>query len=388
MAIARVKNIRTELSLAGQLLYNAGRYRVLKRLRLPGKIEALSLEITHRCICRCVMCNIWKIPKDVPELDMKSWASLLGSPSFSHLVELDITGGEPFLKEDLPVFFENIKALHQCHLRRLRSIAITTNAVLTSKVLNTTESILKILESSDIQLVLACAMDAVDSSHDRIRNYPGAFERMQATLSGLMELRKIYPQLVLGIKTTILPDNVQQLQDIDRYAKRHDLFSIISPCIITTGRYLNQDLGQNLLFSKEHFAQMIDFFEHTDMRWSYHARMITEYLKSGCIHRLCSCGMNYAFIRSSGDVHLCPLLPLPIGSVLKSDFADIWRSSKAKMQRGQLGCIQTCRHCTEPGLERYSLYYEGWSYFKMLVKMGRKNFNRFHEHMGFGNYFR
>ena len=84
------------LCLAGHLLYNGGRYRCLKGLRLPGRIEALSLEITHHCICKCIMCNIWKIPHTVPELDMTAWADLLGGPSFSDLVELDITGGEPF----------------------------------------------------------------------------------------------------------------------------------------------------------------------------------------------------------------------------------------------------------------------------------------------------
>lgn len=388
MTIQHVNNARDELALAGHLLYNAGRYRVLKRLGLPGKIEALSLEITHRCICRCVMCNIWKIPGVVPELDMPSWARLLGSHGFEDLVELDITGGEPFLKEELSSFFETIKALHQSHLRRLRSIAITTNAILTPKVLATTEAILGILETSGIQLVLVCAMDAVDDRHDRIRNFPGALDRMQATLRGLMALRRRFPRLVLGIKTTVVPDNVRQLKEIERFAGQHDLFSIISPCIVTSGRYLNQDLGQNSVFSEEQMAQMVDFFDHADLEWRHHARTVTRYLTSGHITRQCSCGMNYAFIRSNGDVHLCPLLPLSVGNVLTSDFADIWRSYRAKMLRRRIGRTPTCHRCTEPGLERYSLYYEGWTYFKMLVQMDRPIFNRFHEHMGLGHYFR
>ena len=154
------------LSLAGQLLYNGGRYRLLKGLRIPGRIQALSLEVTHHCICRCIMCNIWKIPHQVNELSMSDWVEVLESPSLTELVELDITGGEPFLKKDLYTFFDKIKSLKRKNLTKLKSIAITTNAILTQRVLETTEAILNSLEDTGIQLVLVCAMDAVDDLHD------------------------------------------------------------------------------------------------------------------------------------------------------------------------------------------------------------------------------
>ena len=376
------------LSLAGRLLYNGGRYRCLKGMRLPGRIEALSLEITHHCVCKCIMCNIWKIPHTVPELDLTDWADLLGGPCFTDLVELDITGGEPFLKSGLPDFFEKIRSFKQTHLRRLQSVAITTNAVLTRRVLDTTESILKTLENTGVQLVLACAMDAVDDRHDHIRQHAGAFEKMQTTLSGLMALRERFPKLILGLKTTILPDTVDQLPAIHDFAVQHGFFGILSPCIITGGRYLNQDLGSDLTFSASHKQQMIDFFGRDDLEWSYHARTLKDCLVSGQTRRRCSCGLNYAFIRSTGEVHLCPLLPESAGSVRQTDFDTIWRSPEARRLRGQVGHASPCRQCTEPGLERYSLYYEGWSYLKLLLQMGSQRFGRFHMHMGLGNYFR
>ncbi|MFC1862813.1 radical SAM/SPASM domain-containing protein [Thermodesulfobacteriota bacterium] len=375
------------LSLAGQLLYNGGRYCFQKGLRLPGKIQALSLEITHRCICQCIMCNIWKIPHQVNELNMSDWAEVLESPSFTELVELDITGGEPFLKRDLNTFFDKFKSLKQKHLTKLKSIAITTNAILTHRVLETTEAILRSLEGTGIQLVLVCAMDAVDDLHDRIRNYPGAFEKMQTTLAGLMELRERFPKLILGLKTTIVPANVNQLPDIDHFARSHGLFAIISPCIITGGRYLNHDRSDEMAFNDQHINQMIHFFSREDLQWSYHARTLNEYLLTGRSHRRCSCGLNYAFIRSTGAVHLCPLLPESVGSVRQDDFESIWRSATARSLRGCIGNAEPCLHCTEPGLERYSLYYEGWVYLKMLLQMGSRRFEQFHMHMGLDNYF-
>ena len=318
---------------------------------------------------------------------MDEWAGLLENPCFSELVELDITGGEPFLKKDLPVFFKALATFKQKHLSRLKSVAITTNAILTDQVLAATEEIINILEGTGIQLVLACAMDAVDDRHDRIRNLKGAFEKMQATLAGLMKLRERYPRLILGLKTTILPMNVDQLSEIDQFARLHNLFGIISPCIITGGRYLNTDLGRDLAFSALDRQKMIDFFNRDDLRWSYHARTLKDYLVSGRTRRRCSCGFNYAFIRSSGEVHPCPLLPESAGSVRRDDFETIWNSPEARRLRGFIGRTETCRHCTEPGLERYSLYYEGWTYLGMMLQMGPQRFAEFHQHMGLGHYF-
>ena len=74
------------------------------------------------------MCNIWKASRDNKELKMSEWADLLSGPSFSELIELDITGGEPFLKEDLFSFFKTVASLKQWHLTHLQSIAIDLNS--------------------------------------------------------------------------------------------------------------------------------------------------------------------------------------------------------------------------------------------------------------------
>jgi len=372
---------------AGHLFANGMRYRLHKVLRRPGTIQALSLEVTHRCICRCIMCNIWKIPHQVEERPMSAWADLLTDPSFKSLVELDITGGEPFLKTDLICLFETISALGRTHLPRLKSIAITTNAILTQQVLETTKAILATLDGTGIQLVLACAMDAVGDRHDRIRGYTGAFEKMQTTLAGLMALREAHPNLILGIKTTILPANVDQLPQIDAFARSRGLFSIISPRIITGGRYLNQDRRADLAFTPHQIDQMIRFFSRDDLQWRHHAKALKDYLQSGVTRRRCSCGFNYAFIRSTGAVHLCPLLPQSVGSIAQDRFSGVWRSAAARELRGHIGRSPACRQCTEPGLERYALIHEGWTYLGILLRMGGRRFEQFHAHMGLNHYY-
>ena len=79
--------------LALRLLKTWIRYRWQHFWGKPGTPQALSLEVTHDCVARCVMCNIWKIPRDVPNLDISQWLELLASDLFADIRELDITGG-------------------------------------------------------------------------------------------------------------------------------------------------------------------------------------------------------------------------------------------------------------------------------------------------------
>lgn len=54
------------------------------------------LVATYRCNARCHMCNTWKFPTTPEqEMDPKYYERL------PHLKFLNITGGEPFLREDL-----------------------------------------------------------------------------------------------------------------------------------------------------------------------------------------------------------------------------------------------------------------------------------------------
>ena len=45
-----------------------------------------------------------------------------------------------------------------------------------------------------------------------------------------------------------------------------------------------------------------------------------------------------------------------------------------------------CRSCTEPGLERYALPFEGFHYLKLLLSLGKSDFLAFHAHMGLDKY--
>ncbi|MBW1704733.1 MAG: radical SAM protein [Deltaproteobacteria bacterium] len=375
------------LKLAGQLLLNGLRFQYLKWRGLPGKPQAISLEITHNCIAKCIMCNIWKIPSEVSDLSMEDWIGFLSSDLFSDLRELDITGGEPFIRSDLLDLFSGVCELKQTNLRGLRSIAVTTNGFLTGRVLEYVEKALPWLRDKDIDLVMVCAMDAIGEIHEKIRNYPDAWSKVNETIQGLKRLREAFSNLVIGLKTTILPVNVGRMEGIVQYANANDLFTIISPCIITKARYLNLDRADDLVFSQEDIQEMIGFYQSKAFRWSCHGDILVQYLKTGMTKKPCSCGFNYFFVRSTGDLFLCPLVNISLGNIKDTPVADLFISEKASRMRRKIGKYPECGRCTEPGLERYALPYEGFAYLSLLLKIGRERFLQLHRHMGLDKYF-
>lgn len=369
-----------------RLLRNGMRFRYFHLSGRTALPQAASIEITHDCIARCVMCNIWKIPAGVANLSVDDWLALLKSPVMADLRELDVTGGEPFLRNDLTDFFHGLCEIRHTHLKQLKAIALTTNGFLTERVLKWAPDILDMLRHEKIELVMVCAMDAAGPLHERIRRVRNAWSKLQATLQGLIRLRERYPNLILGVKTTILPINISELEKIARYADSNGLFTIISPCIITGGRYLNTDLASKLAFTYEDCLKMVRFFQKHPSGWNYHDGRLIDYFRTGRMKKACTCGFNYFFVRSNGDMHLCPLIDKSVGNITQQSPKSIFFSSQANQIRRQVGHFDECRFCTEPGLERFSLPMDGFEYLRLLHKTGPSAFMKFHRHMGLDKY--
>lgn len=374
------------LRVALKLLANGIRYRWLRSTGRAAPLQALSLEVTHRCFCRCRMCNIWQIPPEVPDLPLSAWVELLSSPELRGLRELDITGGEPFLRKDLGELLAWVCHAKGEHLPQLRTVAITTNGILTERVLAVVGEIAGAMQARGVDLVLACGMDAVGELHDRIRNTPGAWLKLRATLAGLQELRAVHANLVLGIKTTVLPMNVYALHDITRFAREQGLFTIISPCIITANRFGNRDLAEQLRFDAPARQALARFYQGEEFAWSGHRQAMLKYLETGTLRKPCSAGFNTLFVRHTGEVFPCPVMATALGNIRQEGLTALLSSPPAQRFRRGVGAFAECRTCTEPGLERIAWPCEGFTCLRQMLWAGPQEFDRLVGHMGLDKY--
>lgn len=104
----------------------------LSRLRSAKEPETgFIFEVTARCNNRCLYCyNVWKregakAPADMPARD---WLSILEKLRRESSVKLiTLTGGEPFLRDDLPAIVAHV------HSRRIGVNLITNGTLLTER---------------------------------------------------------------------------------------------------------------------------------------------------------------------------------------------------------------------------------------------------------------
>ena len=377
---------------AARLLYNALRFRCYRLQGNPLKPAIISLAVTNRCNSHCIMCNVWKRARDVPdikslELSGKEIIDLLSEPLFSELVELDLTGGEPHLRDDLVEIVIGISRLKKSYLPKLRSIVITSNGFLTGRIISNYRNILYALSGTNIDLVSVTSIDGLGEIHDRIRGTGGAFGLASDTISKLLELRKEYPNFIMGIKTTILPINISVLGAIPDFAITRNLFHIISPVLFAETRFRNMDKKDELRLGPVENKKLSEFYSREELRTSYFYSKLRGFLSTGRKQWTCTASYNYLFIDYDGKVYPCEMIPNPIGDLKQQDLDIIWNSPSAHSWRKKSGRLENCMMCHEPGAIRYSAFTEGFSYLKYLMGPGRYKFDETLYGEGFSKYF-
>jgi len=132
----------------------------------------LVLAVTYKCNSRCRMCNIWQM-SPVPILALSEYEKLPKS-----LRDINISGGEPFLRPDLVDLIKLI-VKNNSHAR----IIISSNGFATDLIKKKMTEILKIKPTIGIGI----SLDGIGATHEMVRRIPDAYEKVLATLRMLKD---------------------------------------------------------------------------------------------------------------------------------------------------------------------------------------------------------
>lgn len=311
--------------------------------RLLKSPRQLILYVSDRCNLKCGHC-FWLSRPRVGELsldEIKKIASKIKDP----LLYLSITGGEPFLRNDLVEVCEAF-----VRENGTRAIHINTNGTPTDKVLSTAESILR--KCNHTEFILQVSIDGMEETHEKIRGVKGCFAAACKTLVGLKNLQKRYKNLKRVDAITVISnqnsDEIQELLDLS--LKKLGVFHCFEPLRGT--RFLKQ---KGL---EEHNPANQNFAVASNLESVYHQIkkagkkalanpsipyqiQILKYQKKIV---KCLAGNYISVIYSNGDVALCEMTK-PIGNLrdVNYDFQEVWFSQKAKKRRREIrNCF--CTH--------------------------------------------
>ncbi len=122
-----------------------------------------AINITDRCCFRCIMCNQWE-NRDKNELTLDEWREIFQQFKENGIKEVAISGGEPFLREDIMEIIAYLKMLGF-------KVSIITNGYLLNKFI--IDKLIDLKVSS-----ISISLDALGTDFDKIRGINGAYEKV------------------------------------------------------------------------------------------------------------------------------------------------------------------------------------------------------------------
>jgi Fe-coproporphyrin III synthase len=146
--------------------------------RATHKIHALPVLVLmphSRCNCRCVMCDIWKSNHDKKEITTEELSKHIESFKKLGVKHIAFSGGEALMHSNLWKFCELLKTID------VKISLLSTGITLKSHAA-------EVIKHTDEVII---SLDGPREIHNRIRNLPTAFEKLDA---GVKALKKIDPE--------------------------------------------------------------------------------------------------------------------------------------------------------------------------------------------------
>ena len=195
--------------------------------RTPPLPLNLTVSVTRACSSRCRTCGIWCSEPGLEdrgeELSLEEYEGLFGSIGRGPVYFLNISGGEPTLRDDLPSIVEaGARLLEPAHVH------LPTNGLDPDRVLHAVERILAVLAAGSTVLSVKPSIDGIGPVHDAIRGVEGNYDRVMETVERLLGLRDAHRgRLEVGCGTVLSRINLAEAGEVVRMAETLPLDSII-----------------------------------------------------------------------------------------------------------------------------------------------------------------
>jgi len=315
----------------------------LMRSRPPLPFS-VALSVTGLCNSRCKICNIWAVKSRRSDFEAWEWEKLLAQIG-PHIKFYTYTGGEPFIREDLPeLLYLPFKYGSPYYL------TLSTNCLFPERVRDYLERFFEELEGTMSRTKIYCnlSVDGVGQRHDEIRGVEGNFSKVLRTIEYLREIRARRRELKIGVHTVISKFNVNEIDMIYDYFLPLAYVDSMT-CEIAEQRHELINTKKTISPSHEDFRKVaamlmkrLSYDKRLDktvksLRISYY-HFVDEWLTTGRQPLPCFAGRASCQITPHGKVVSCGVRWLQEGFMgdlreTNYNFRKIWHSTQAALVR-------------------------------------------------------
>lgn len=306
------------------------------RLKTPLKV---ALCVTYRCQYRCRTCNIWR-RRPTQELTTEELLRFVAANR--DVAWLDVTGGEVFLRNDLPELFDAIARTW----KKLALVHFATNGFLTDRIVRTTR---RLAASTPARVIVTVSVDGDELLNDEIRGVPGGYRRQIETFDALRRLPGV--RTVFGM--TLSKHNIGRVEETFLACRR------------AVGTLSIEDFHVNVAQRSDHFygntgnAEADDFVARSeDLRdevgryrrmwerprtlsgWveSRYLHHLDHFLKNGSSPMRCHALRSSCFVDPWGRVFPCITYTRPLGSLRDTGMSlrPIWNEQASRELQSEI----------------------------------------------------
>jgi len=301
----------------------------------------LIFFVTSRCNARCGHCFNWQRAA-APDVDLTLDEYRKISARLPDLVFAFFSGGEAFLREDLA---EIVTLFHKNN--RVQKAQTPSNGSLTDNMRRQVEAILK--ACPDLHYSVTLAVDALGEEHDRIRNFPGLFERVMESHRVLKDLAKRHDNFGINFEITVSSYNQHSLLETYRFLRQHcDAQNVFSVLIrgnprdpgakgVDMERYreLNRVMEADIVASRNRGYFGFPFATWMNAKNLYSREIVYRTVTENAYQTPCFACLLAGNVFNNGDVYPCELLDRPLGNLRDNDYdlMRIWSSPAAEETR-------------------------------------------------------
>lgn len=280
------------------------------------KINMVSFDITTKCNLKCSHCRTEILDKDLTTVEILKIIDKLAvlNPRF-----IALTGGEPFMRNDLDKIIERIKSYDI-------AVQINTNSLLIKE-----DVLKKLIEEYGIDFIQV-SLDGIKSTHSKYRG-ENLFEKT------IKQIKMISKYTKLIINTTVSTLNINDLEKMGEYLfEKEDI-----NCYVWGFKRLipTNDFGKKHFLKSDDLYKLCEIWSHLRKKYKDKVMVKTDIpqknvmIKDQVLSTMKKYDINIAgcaatnssiTIKANGDVAPCTIIPITLGNILKTDLQEIMKN--------------------------------------------------------------
>lgn len=292
-----------------------------KKTKVKMPVDAV-VAVTYKCNARCIMCNIWQI-KDFPEMLPEAYLRLPDT-----LKDVNISGGEPFLRKDLPEIISSVKKA--CPKA---NINISSNGFLVEQIRETLPKIKKIYP----EIAISISIDGIGQMHEDVRRVPQAWPKVLDTLSFC---RSILGSKKVKLAFTLNNTNYKQLQKAYEWSQQLGIQFTMAVAHSSDVYFSKEQENENFKTKEvqEQFQHIIKkllkSMSPKDWVRAYFVDGLFKYSQGEKRPLEQFAGEDFFYLDPKGDVYPSVVDNVIMGNLFEHrDFKSIWYSAQAQKAR-------------------------------------------------------